>query len=93
MRLRRSEWPYGRCEFKLTQKVPSAEPGAVQGLITNTYLSSAEYDLFASLPAAVLSKTRESLLQWMGEYGIHHHLATVRSLPDPPIRRSRPRPP
>jgi hypothetical protein len=28
------------------------------GLITNTYLSAAEYDLLASLPADVLSKTR-----------------------------------
>ena len=35
--------------------------GFVQGLITNTYLSAAEYDLLASLPADVLSKTRLSV--------------------------------
>jgi CYTH domain-containing protein len=61
LRLRRAEWPDGACELKLTQKVPIAGPGAVQGLITNTYLSAAEYDLLASLPAAVLSKTHFSL--------------------------------
>lgn len=61
LRLRRAEWPDGSCELKLTQKVPVARPGAVQGLITNTYLSPAEYDLLASLPAAVLSKTRFSV--------------------------------
>ena len=48
----------GTCEFKFTQKVPAAQPGFVQGLITNTYLSEAEYDLLAALPAEVLSKTR-----------------------------------
>ena len=32
--------------------------GFVQGLITNTYLSAAEYDLLASLTGDVLSKTR-----------------------------------
>jgi hypothetical protein len=48
----------GAPEFKLAQKVPADQPGFVQGLITNTYLSAAEYDLLASLPADVLSKTR-----------------------------------
>lgn len=38
--------------------MPASRPGYVQGVITNTYLSAAEYDLLASLPAAVLSKTR-----------------------------------
>ncbi|MEU2956994.1 hypothetical protein ACIOUE_28540 [Streptomyces xanthochromogenes] len=61
LRLRRVEWAGGGCEFKLTQKVPAAGHGVVQGLITNTYLSAAEYDLLASLPAAVLSKTRISV--------------------------------
>ncbi|MFC8512696.1 hypothetical protein [Streptomyces sp. NPDC057257] len=42
LRLRRAEFPDGRREFKLTQKVPVSRPGAVQGLITNTYLSPAE---------------------------------------------------
>jgi hypothetical protein len=61
LRLRRSESPDGGSELKLTQKVPAARPGPVQGLITSTYLSPAEYDLLASLPAAVLSKTRLSV--------------------------------
>ena len=61
LRLRRVESPDGGCELKLTQKVPLARPGAVQGLITNTYLSAAEYGLLAALPAAVLTKTRFSV--------------------------------
>ncbi|MFD0449387.1 hypothetical protein ACFQ10_54710 [Streptomyces indonesiensis] len=62
LRLRRAERPdIGGCELKLTQKVPADRPGAVQGLITNTYLSEAEYDVLASLLAAVLSKTRFSV--------------------------------
>lgn len=62
-RLRRAECldNSGACELKLTQKVPAGRPGYVQGLITNTYLSAAEYDLLASLPAEVLSKTRLSV--------------------------------
>jgi len=60
LRLRRAELSDGGCELKLTQKVPIAGSGAVQGMITNTYLSPDEYELFASLPAAVLSKTRFS---------------------------------
>lgn len=51
----------GTCELKFTQKLPAGEPGHVQGLITNIYLSPAEYDLLATLPAAVLSKTRLSV--------------------------------
>jgi CYTH domain-containing protein len=51
----------GASELKLTQKVPAGRPGFVQGLITTTYLSAAEYDLLASLPAATLSKTRLSI--------------------------------
>jgi len=62
LRLRRVEQlDSGTCEFKLTQKVPAGRPGFVQGLITNTYLSAAEYDLLASLPADVLCKTRQSV--------------------------------
>jgi CYTH domain-containing protein len=62
LRLRRVEGPGpGRPEFKLTQKVPAERPGPVQGTITNTYLSRAEYDVFATLPAAVLTKTRLSI--------------------------------
>jgi CYTH domain-containing protein len=62
LRLRRAEaLPGGACEFKLTQKVPANRPGHIQGLITNTYLSPAEYELLACLPAATLSKTRLSV--------------------------------
>jgi CYTH domain-containing protein len=62
LRLRRIDYPgSGDCEFKFTQKVPAGRPGFIQGLITSTYLSAAEYDLLASLPAAVLSKTRLSV--------------------------------
>jgi len=62
LRLRRIDYPgSGNREFKFTQKVPANRPGYVQGLITNTYLSAAEYDLLATLPAAVLTKTRLSV--------------------------------
>ncbi|MEV4722304.1 hypothetical protein [Micromonospora humida] len=62
LRLRRSEsLTDGSREFKLTQKVPAARPGHIQGLITNVYLSPAEYELLARLPAATLSKTRLSV--------------------------------
>jgi CYTH domain-containing protein len=62
LRLRRIDYlDSGYCEFKFTQKVPADQPGFIQGLITNTYLSAAEYDLLASLPAAVLSKARLSV--------------------------------
>ena len=62
LRLRRiDDAGRGDSEFKFTQKVPARRPGYVQGLITNTYLSAAEYDLLATLPAAVLSKTRLSV--------------------------------
>ena len=62
LRLRRVDHlDSGACEFKFTQKVPADLPGYVQGLITSTYLSAAEYDLLASLPAAALSKTRLSI--------------------------------
>jgi hypothetical protein len=47
-------------ELKLTQKVPADRPGPVSGLITNFYLSQAEYELLATLPAAELTKTRLS---------------------------------
>jgi CYTH domain-containing protein len=62
LRLRRVVYLYtGACELKFTQKVAAGRPGFVQGLITNTYLSEAEYDLLATLPAEVLSKTRLSV--------------------------------
>jgi CYTH domain-containing protein len=62
LRLRRVEYlDSGACELKLTQKVPAGRPGHVRGLTTSIYLSAAEYDLLASLPAQVLSKTRYSV--------------------------------
>ncbi len=62
LRLRRVDYlDTGTCEFKFTQKVPAGRPGSVQGLITNIYLSAAEYDLLASLPAEVLCKCRLSV--------------------------------
>jgi hypothetical protein len=62
LRLRMVEYPDSRrCDYKLTQKIPADRPGPVQGLITNTYLTRGEYDRLASLPAAVLSKTRFSV--------------------------------
>ncbi|MCL2554207.1 MAG: hypothetical protein FWE15_05025 [Actinomycetia bacterium] len=61
MRLRRVERPGAELEFKLTQKIPADRPGAVQGTITTAYLSLAEYQVFAGLPAAVLAKTRYSM--------------------------------
>jgi CYTH domain-containing protein len=60
LRLRRAEHvDTGNYEYKLTQKIPTDAP--VQGLITNTYLTRAEHDVLASLPAGVLSKTRLSV--------------------------------
>lgn len=39
----------------------SIPPSYIQGLITNIYLSAAEYDLLAALPGQVLAKTRLSV--------------------------------
>ncbi|MFG2820151.1 hypothetical protein ACGFX4_12055 [Kitasatospora sp. NPDC048365] len=64
MRLRAVEQEgVGERVWKLTQKVPAERPGggAVQGLITNTYLSEDEYRVFAALEARELRKTRLSL--------------------------------
>jgi CYTH domain-containing protein len=52
----------GGDQYKLTQKIPAAQPGPVQGLITSIYLSKAEYDqLVAELPGKRLTKTRYSI--------------------------------
>ncbi|MFJ5886215.1 hypothetical protein [Kitasatospora cineracea] len=65
LRLRRVErLDTGECTYKLTQKVPAppGEPGAVQGLVTNLYLSEQEYArLRAALPGPELTKTRLSV--------------------------------
>lgn len=46
---------------KLTQKVPDPGPSGQQGLITNTYLSVAEYEVLVTLPGRELTKTRLSV--------------------------------
>lgn len=61
LRLRHMSDQRGGDQYKFTQKIPTARPGPVQGLITNTYLSKAEYDLLTDLPGAVLIKTRYSI--------------------------------
>ncbi|WP_285739602.1 hypothetical protein [Kitasatospora phosalacinea] len=65
LRLRRAErLDTGECTYKLTQKLPAppGTPGAVQGLITNLYLSEEEYArLLAALPGPELTKTRLSV--------------------------------
>ena len=45
--------------YKLTQKVPAPDGGP--GLLSTTYLNVEEYTLLATLPAAVLRKTRYSV--------------------------------
>lgn len=60
LRLRHVSSAHGH-DYKFTQKIPSANPGPAQGLITNIYLSKAEYDLLAELPAQTLTKTRYSV--------------------------------
>jgi len=63
LRLRLQEEDDGPTLRKLTQKLPDPEPRrrGRQGLLTNTYLSQAEYDVMATLPALVLRKTRYSV--------------------------------
>lgn len=46
----------GRSVAKLTQKIPAVGDG--WGLITNLYLSAAEFDALAALPAETISKVR-----------------------------------
>ncbi len=61
LRLRHMHEPGGD-RYKLTQKIPAAHPGPVQGLITTIYLSKAEHDrLVDALPAAPLAKARYSI--------------------------------
>lgn len=60
--------------YKLTQKVPA--PGGGPGLISTTYLTAEEYTLFATLPAAVLRKTRYSI----PPFGIDAYEAPLRGL-------------
>lgn len=61
VRLRKQTDSVGNSLFKLTQKQPRTEGGAQQRLITTMYLTGPEYDVFANLPARVLTKTRHSV--------------------------------
>lgn len=61
LRLRHMADQRGGHQYKFTQKIPADRPGPVQGLITNTYLSQAEYDLLAELPGTMLIKTRHNI--------------------------------
>lgn len=45
--------------YKLTQKIPAADGSP--GLITNTYLSRAEYETLAEIPADTVRKVRASI--------------------------------
>lgn len=62
LRLRRAVETSGDATLtfhKLTQKIPAPDGGP--GLITTIYLSRAEYEMLAALPARTLSKTRHSV--------------------------------
>jgi hypothetical protein len=64
LRLRRMtqlgpEGELGSLTHKLTQKVPS--PDGTPGLITTLYLSAAEYQAVAAIPARTLRKVRTSI--------------------------------
>jgi CYTH domain-containing protein len=61
LRLREMKEDGGPTVFKLTQKIPARASGAQQGFITNIYLTSSEFSLFAQLPARKLSKIRYSV--------------------------------
>jgi CYTH domain-containing protein len=79
LRLRRMEpLAGGEPVLKLGQKDVASPPDFSRMTITNIYLSSDEYDVFAVLPANELQKTRYSLEDAGREYGIdvfHGHLA------------------
>lgn len=60
LRLRRAlDLDTARVELKLGQKIPA--PDGTPGLITNLYLSAAEYERLVALPAATLAKIRLSI--------------------------------
>ncbi|MGA9473869.1 MAG: hypothetical protein WBV36_15490 [Terriglobales bacterium] len=58
LRLRQQRDDGNEAAFKLTQKLPTDATGARQGLITTMYLTEAEFQLLANLPAKMLTKTR-----------------------------------
>ena len=61
LRLRRMSDSDGAVEFKLTQKVGDGADGAFQGQLTTIYLTEAEYNVIARLPAALVEKRRYSV--------------------------------
>ena len=61
LRLRTQSDGDGPALFKLTQKIPMRSSGDQQGLITSMILSHEEFQIFAQLPAAILSKVRYSV--------------------------------
>jgi CYTH domain-containing protein len=61
LRLRRLEDQEGHAIFKLTQKLPERTFPAQQGRITNLYLTAAEHEVLAPLPAKTLRKIRYSV--------------------------------
>jgi CYTH domain-containing protein len=68
----------GEAILKLGQKDVPSPPDFSRMTITNIYLSPAEYDVFVVLPANELHKTRYSLEDARGTYGVdvfHGHLA------------------
>ncbi|MHB8960608.1 MAG: hypothetical protein ACYDAN_13390 [Candidatus Limnocylindrales bacterium] len=57
----------GRSVHKLTQKVRTDESEPTEVLITNMYLSQAEYALLLALPGHPVVKTR-SVVPWMSHH-------------------------
>lgn len=61
LRLRRISDSDGAVAFKLTQKVGDSAEGAFQGQLTTIYLTEAEYNVIARLPASPVEKRRYSV--------------------------------
>jgi CYTH domain-containing protein len=76
LRLREQHEGDGPTVFKLTQKVPQRAGKAQQGFITNMVFTQDEFDIFAQLPAKMLSKTRYSV----PPFGIDVFEGTLRGL-------------
>lgn len=51
----------GAVAFKLTQKIDDKADGAFQGQLTTIYLTEAEYNVIARLPASLVEKRRYSV--------------------------------
>ncbi len=64
LRLRRAEPPHS--QYKLSQKEAPGPPDYAVTVITTVYLTSEEYDVFATLPARELRKRRHHL----GRYSV-----------------------